>query len=152
MNKRPLPIPSIHPNNPLKSTTLLLRQQPPQTKIINHILDLLNLILNPIAPLPERIILEIQNLKPGMHILDKPRNLYRPSIIPQRDRIPGQPRQLIQQRNQTLQVLLDGEVEGIAILEIHGHAEEFSHLLESEELAAGGVEAAQVAAEEDAED
>lgn len=87
-----------------------------------------------------------------MHILDKPRNLYRPSIIPQRDRIPGQPRQLIQQRNQTLQVLLDGEVEGIAILEIHGHAEEFSHLLESEELAAGGVEAAQVAAEEDAED
>lgn len=75
---------------PMQPSPLLrvFGQQPPQTQIINHILHLLNPILYPITPLPQTIILQIQNLEPRMHILNKLSNLLRSLIIPKRDTIP----------------------------------------------------------------
>ena len=35
-----------------------------------------------------------------------------------------------------MQVLLDGQVEGVSVLEIHGHAEHLAHLFQREETAA----------------
>lgn len=134
------------------SSLLLLGQQAPQAKIVNHILNLLNLVLDAIAALTQRVVLQVQNLEPSVHLLNKLSNLHRPAVVAQRNRIPRQTRQLVEQRNQTLQVLLDGEVESVAVLEVRRHGQDAAHVVEGEKLAARGVHAAQVAAEQDAED
>ena len=134
------------------SSLLLLREQAPQAKIVNHILNLLNLVLDAIAALTQRIVLQVQNLEPSMHLLNELGNLHRPAVITKSNRIPRQTRQLVEQRNQTLQVLLDGEVESVAVLEVRRHGQDAAHVVERQQLAARGVHSAQVAAEQDAED
>jgi hypothetical protein len=135
-----------------QSTNLLLRQQTSQAEIVDHILDLLDLVLDTIAPLPQRIVLQVQDLESSVHILDELGNLHRPPVVAESDRVPGQTRQLVEQRDQGLQVLLDGEVESVAVLEVGGHAEHARHVFERQQLAALRVHAAQVAAQQDAGD
>ena len=86
-----------------------------------------------------------------MHLLDKLGNLHRPSVIAQRHRISRQSRQLVEQRNHALQVLLDGEVESVAVFQIRGDVQDAADVVERQQLAARGVHAAKVAAEQDAE-
>lgn len=138
--------------DPEDNLLLLLREQASEAKIVHHILNLLNLVLDTIAALPQRIVLQVQNLEPSMHLLNKLRDLHRPPVIAQGHRVPRQTRQFVQQRNQTLQVLLDGEVESVAVFEVRRHGQDAAHVLERQQLAARGVHAAQVAGEQDAED
>jgi hypothetical protein len=71
------------------TASFLLRQQAPQTQIIYHILHLAHLVLNTITPLPQNIILQIQNLEPGMHVLDEPANSQWTAEVPQCDGVAG---------------------------------------------------------------
>jgi hypothetical protein len=149
------PVPSIQvlqiKSLPLPpAISLLLRQQTPQAEVVNHILNLLDLVLDAIAALPQRIVLQVKNLEPSMHVLDELGNLHRPPVVAESDRVPGQARQLVEQRDQRLQVLLDGEVESVAVLEVGGHAEHARDVVERQQLAARRVHAAQVAAQQDA--
>ena len=62
--------------------------------------------------------------------------------------------QLVEQGDQGEEVLLDGQVEGVAVLEVDGDVEEGADVLELHQLAGGGaglaaVEAAEPGAEED---
>ena len=134
------------------SSLLLLGEQAPQAEIVNHILNLLDLVLDAIATLAQRVVLQVQDLEPSVHLLDELGNLHRPPVITESDRIPRETRQLVQQRDQALQVLFDGEVESVAVLEVRRHGQDAAHIVERQKLAARGVHAAQVAAEEDAED
>lgn len=61
---------------------LSLRNQSSQTQIINHFLNLLNLILNPITPASQTIILQVQNLEAPMQLIHKPAYLQRSREIP----------------------------------------------------------------------
>ena len=130
---------------------LLLGQQTSQAEIVDNVFNFLDLVLDAIATLSQRIILQVQDLEAGVHILDELGNLHRPPVISQCDRVPRKTRQLVEQRDQTLKVLLDGEVESIAILKIDRHAKDAAHVVQSQQLAAGGVHAAEVAAEQNAE-
>lgn len=88
-----------------------------------------------------------------MYILNELGNLLRSLIITQRDAVPRQAGKLVEKRNESLQILLDCQMEGIAILEIDGNAEAGADFLEREELARCGIwEPAQVAGEEGGED
>lgn len=87
-----------------------------------------------------------------MYFLDELGNLHRPSVVSQSDRVPRQTRELVEQRDQALEVLLDGKVERITVLEVGGHVQDAAHVVEGQQLAAGSVHATEVAAEEDAED
>lgn len=75
--------PKLSPTQTLASDLnhSLLRQQPPQAQIIYHILHILDTILDPIAPLPQRIVLEIEDLKPSVHVFDEPRYLQWTAVI-----------------------------------------------------------------------
>jgi hypothetical protein len=53
-----------------------------------------------------------------VQILDEPADLQRQAVVAQRDRVARQPRQLIDQGDDGEEVLLDGEVKRIAVLEI----------------------------------
>jgi hypothetical protein len=59
----------VSPSAPVH--TALLRDQPSQTQIVHHILHLLHTVLQPIAPSPQHIVLQVQQLKPCMYIFHK---------------------------------------------------------------------------------
>lgn len=60
---------------------LILRQQTPQTKIVHHILDLLDAVLNPVTALPQRVVLEVEDLEAGVHVFDELRDLQRAAVV-----------------------------------------------------------------------
>jgi hypothetical protein len=107
--------------NQFLSTTLLrllCRDQIPQRQIVHHILDLLDGILDGIHPLPQDVVLEVEHLEPGMQVLDEPANLHRHGGVAQRHRVNSQAAEVVDDGNQPQQVLLDGDVEGITVLEV----------------------------------
>jgi hypothetical protein len=125
---------------------LLLGQQASQAEVIDHVLDLLDLVLHTVTALAQRVVLQVQNLEASVHFLNELGNLHRAPVISQSDRVSRQTRQLVEQRDQALEVLLDSEVESIAVLEIGGNVQNAAHVVQSQQLAAGGVHAAEVAA------
>ena len=54
---------------------LLVLDQAAQADVVHHILHLLDPVLDPIASLPQRVVLEVQDLEPGVDVLDELRNL-----------------------------------------------------------------------------
>ena len=64
-----------------KLLLLLLPHQPPQTKIIHHILDILDAILDAIAALAQDIVLEVQNLESGVHVFDELADLQWAAVV-----------------------------------------------------------------------
>lgn len=67
---------------------LVLREQAAQAQVIDHVLDLLDAVLDPIAALSQRIVAEVEDLEAGMDIFDKLCDLWRAAIIAQGDRVP----------------------------------------------------------------
>lgn len=65
----------------------LLRHQVPQGEIIYDILDILDLVLETVAPPAQRVVLEVENLKAGKEVLDKLIDEKRALIISKSDRI-----------------------------------------------------------------
>lgn len=60
---------------------LVLRKQSTQAQVIDHILNLLDAVLDAITTLPQRIVLEIEYLEAGMDVLDELRNLQRSTVV-----------------------------------------------------------------------
>ena len=63
---------------------LILRKQSTQAQVIDHVFNFLHAVLDTIATLPQRIILEIEYLKAGMDVLDELSNLQRSTVIAER--------------------------------------------------------------------
>ena len=78
------------------------------------------LVLDPIASLPQDIILQIQNLKPCVHILDESTDLQRSLEVPQGDGVAGQTGEFFDERYEGEEVFFDCEVKGVAVLEVDG--------------------------------
>ena len=53
-----------------------------------------------------------------VNILDELADLQRPLVVAQGDRVDGQPGKLFDERDEGLQVLLDGDMERVLVLEI----------------------------------
>ncbi len=62
-----------------------------QRQVVDHILNLLHIILNAIASPPKRVIFQIENLEAGVEILDEPADLQWPLIIAKCHRVNSQP-------------------------------------------------------------
>ena len=137
-------------------------------------------VLDTVAPPPQRVVLQVEDLEAGVHVLDEATDVERALVITQGHRVDSEAglalhvsaghgraardskaardrkaaHQLIDDGDQRVQVLLDGQVEGVAVLEIDGHAEDLTRQLERQEAArlrgaVGQGQAAQPAAEED---
>jgi hypothetical protein len=65
----------------------LLRQQVPQRQVIHNILYVLDPILEPIALPTQDIVLEVEDLKASMNILDELIDEQRALVVAERDRI-----------------------------------------------------------------
>lgn len=76
-------------NMPVSSTLLLLWHQSSQTEIVDHILNLLDTVLDAIRPLTKRIVLEVQNLEAGMDMLDEFGNRDWARVIALSDAVAG---------------------------------------------------------------
>ena len=55
-----------------------------------------------------------------MDVLDEVADLNRKLVVSQGDRVDGQPGKLVSQAGDGKEVLLDGDVEGILVLEVDG--------------------------------
>lgn len=91
----------------------------PQGKVIHDILNLLHAVLDTIAAAPQGVVLQIQDLEAGVHVLNELTDLEGPLIIAQGNRVDGQSRKLFYERDQGLEVLLNGDMECVLVLEIN---------------------------------
>lgn len=73
------------------------RNQVSQRQIIDHILDLLDRVLDRVNPLPQDVVLEVQQLEPRVDVLDEVADLDGKLVVPQGDRVDGQAGQLVRQ-------------------------------------------------------
>ena len=60
---------------------ILILSQAAQANVVNHVLDLFDAILDPVAPLPQRVVLEVQDLEAGVHVFDELRDLQRTAVV-----------------------------------------------------------------------
>lgn len=65
----------------------VLRQQATKTKIVHHVLHLLHAVLNTIAPLPQGVVLQVEDLEPSMDVLDELCDLQWAAVVTQSDRV-----------------------------------------------------------------
>jgi hypothetical protein len=115
----------------------LLRQQVPQREIVHYILHVLDPVLEPIAAAAQAVVLEVEDLESRKQVLDKLVDENGTLIVTERDGVAGKARlgllacrrlprfgftyQLFDQRDERLQVLLECEVELVALLEVDGN-------------------------------
>jgi hypothetical protein len=114
----------------------LLRQQVPQREIVHHILHILDPVLESITAAAQAVVLEVEDLESREQVLDKLIDENRTLIVTERDGVAGKARlgllacrlprfgftyQLFDQRDERLQVLLECEVELVALLEVDGN-------------------------------
>lgn len=64
-----------------------LGQQIPQRQVVYYVLDVLDPVLEPVTLASQDIVLEIENLKAGKHILDKLVDQQRPLVVAESDGI-----------------------------------------------------------------
>lgn len=79
------------------------------------------MVFDSVYPLAQNVVLEVEQLETGVDVLDKAADLNSELIVAQCDRVDGQPGQLVRQGRDRQQVLLDGDMEGIAVFQVHGH-------------------------------
>jgi hypothetical protein len=113
--------------------------QSSQREIIHDILHPLDIVLDGISPLPQDIVLEIEQLEARKQVLDEGADDERQLEVAQRDGVGRQARELLRQVGEGEEVLLEREVEGVAVLEVGGHGEDGADLLEGEEAAERGL-------------
>jgi hypothetical protein len=63
----------------------LLRDQVPQRQVVDHVLHILDPVLQPIALPPQDVVLQVKDLEACEHILDKLVDEERTLIVTQRD-------------------------------------------------------------------
>lgn len=99
--------------------SLLLRNQAAKREIVDNVLHALHVILYSVDALAEDVVLEVQQLEPGEEVLDETADLDREGEVAQRDRVGGQAGELARHVGEGEEVLLDGEVEGVTVLEVN---------------------------------
>lgn len=92
--------------------------QTTQAQVIDDVLNPLDVILDGIRALAQNVVLEVQQLEPGEQILDEPANNEGQLKVAVGDGVGGQTGELISQVRQGEEVLFDGEVEGITVLQV----------------------------------
>lgn len=60
---------------------LLLGHKTSEAQIVHHILDFLDAILDTVRPLTKRVVLEVQDLEPGVEVLDELCNVNRTGVV-----------------------------------------------------------------------
>ena len=96
-----------------------LWNQSSQAQIINDLLNLLNLILNTIASPSQRVILQVQNLETSMQVINELADLERSCEVAESDGVGGEAAELFDKGDEGLEVLFDGDMEGIFELEVY---------------------------------
>lgn len=92
------PVPNTFLRTFLLST---FRCQPSETEVIHNILHLLDLVFDNVTTLPQSVILQIEDLKASMDVLDELADQEWPQEVTKRDGIPGKARKFIQQGDQS---------------------------------------------------
>lgn len=100
---------------------LVSRDQIAQGKIVDHVFHLLDGVLDRVDALTQDVVLQIEHLEAGVEILDEGADLDCHLVVAQRDRVHGQSAQLIDDRDECEQILLDGDVERVLVLEVDGN-------------------------------
>ena len=109
--------------------------KPSQAQIVDDIFNALHIVLDSVSPLSQNVIFEIQQLKARKQVLEKRANGERQLKVAKRNGVGGQATELLGQVGEGEQVLFNGEVEGVAVLEVGGHGKDGADLLEGEEVA-----------------
>ena len=90
----------------------------PQAQIIDHLLDLLDLVLDTITSPPQAIVFQVQNLEAGVQLIHKLADLEWSCEVTESDTVRCEAAELFDQRDEGLKVLLDGDVVGVFELEV----------------------------------
>lgn len=103
--------------------------QPPKGKVVHYVLDPLDIVLDGVGPLPQDVVLEVEELEAGEQVLDEGADDERQLEVAERDGVGGEAGQLLGQLGEGEEVLLEGEVEGVAVLEVGRDAEDGAKLV-----------------------
>lgn len=95
--------------------------QPPQTQIIYHILHPLDIVLDRIRPLAKYIILQVQQLETREQILDEGGYGEGQVEVAEGDGVGGQTGELRGHVGEGEEVLLESQVKGVLVFDIHRH-------------------------------
>lgn len=112
--------------------------QAAQAQVVDDILDPLDVVLDGVGPLAKDVVLEVKELEPGEEVLDEGADSERQLKVAHGHGVGGEAGQLVSDVGEGEEVLLEGDVEGVAVLEVGGHLEYGPDLLEGEEAAQGG--------------
>jgi len=99
-------------------TLACLLDEPTKAQIVDNILNPLDVILDGIGSLAEDVVLEVEKLEPSKEILDEPADNERKLKISVGNSVGSQTGQLVGEVRQRQEVLLDGEVESVTVLEV----------------------------------
>jgi hypothetical protein len=84
----PAPLPHITPDGCFALRLfLLLWQQVPQRQIVHDILNVLDPVLEPIAPTAQAVVLEVENLEACMQVLNELVDQQRTLVVAESDSI-----------------------------------------------------------------
>lgn len=115
------------------------------------------MILDSVHTLAHNVILKVQQLEAREKVLYELADLQCQRHVAHGDRVHGEPAELIGDIGERQQILFDGDVEGVAVLDVDGHSQNLADLLDREEateFAGAGLraQAAEPGCEEDAGD
>lgn len=94
--------------------------EPADGEVVDDILRLPHVVLDSVDPLPQRVVLEVQQLEASVHVPNKAGDAHGQLVVAQGDGVSGQTAELLGDVGQGEEVLLDGDVEGIFVLEVDG--------------------------------
>lgn len=77
------------------------------------------MVLDRIDALPQDVVLEVQQLEAGVQVLDEVADLDSELVVTKGNRVDCQPGKLVREGCNRQQVLLDGDVECVAVREVH---------------------------------
>lgn len=90
----------------------------PEAEVVDDILDPLDVVLDGIGALAENVVFEVEQLEAGEDVLDKGADDHGQVKVAVGDGVCGEARQVLRQVGEGEEILLDGEVEGVAVLEV----------------------------------
>jgi hypothetical protein len=120
---------------------LILGQQASQAEVVHHVLDFLDAVLDAVAALAQTVVLEVQDLEAGKDVFDELGDLRWPAVVAEGDGVAGETGlwsmlvklvdgkrrgrggnsvayQFVDEGDEGLEVLFDGQVEGVAVFEV----------------------------------
>lgn len=131
----------MHPSRSLHLSVASLGStldQPAQGEVIDDVLDPLDVVLYGVGPLAQDVVLEVEQLEAGKEVPDEGADDGGELKVAEGDGVCGEAGEVRGQLGEGEEVLLEGEVEGVPVLEVGRDAEDDAELVEGEEAAEGG--------------